>query len=196
MPDRRPRRNAQQVTAAIRDAVTRKLTESGYGDLTFEGVADAAEMNKSVLYRRFPDRPSLVLDTLLGSGVSDALPDTTEDLRSDLIAWLGTAVDRVSLLGPGVYRGIIGEAQADVLDTADRLIRNVTDLLEEHVLLPAQSRGQLGPAPLSAVTVQAPLRTLRDQALFGALTSHAVADVVDQVALPLYQAASGLTVTP
>ena len=189
MVTRRPRRTAEQVRRDIQDAVRTELADRGYDGITFDGVARAADMNKSVLYRRFPDRASMVLDALVGAGVPDALPTPCGELRGDLIAWLTTAADRVTLLGADTYRGIIGEAKDETLARADALLGNVTDLLGDEVIAAARERGELGPEPLDPVTVQAPLRTLRDRMLFG-MSDGAVTEVVDRVALPLYRAAS------
>lgn len=189
MTTRRPRRTAEQVKADIQDAVRSELVDRGYDGVTFDGVARAADMNKSVLYRRFPDRASMVLDALVGAGVPAALPSPRGELRADLIAWLTTAVDRVMLLGADTYRGIIGEAKDETLTKADALLSNVTDLLEDEVIAAARERGELGPGPLDPVTVQAPLRVLRDEMIFGA-SGDVVTEIVDHIALPLYRAAS------
>lgn len=196
MAERRSRRNAQQVSEAIRSAVRAEIAARGYHGLTFERVAQRADMNKSVLYRRFADRASLALDSLLGSGVPDALPGSCGDLRGDLIAWLTVAMDRATLLGSGVYRGIVGEAGPEVLQLVDGLVREVTSRMEECIIEPARRRGQLGPVPLAPVTVQAPLSALRDLMMFDSQTPHTVVDVVDQVAVPLYRMQSGLVAPP
>src|SRR3981189_2245808 len=81
----RRRRGGSAVEKAISDAVIAELAEVGFGRLTFDGVAERAGTGKSPLYRRGPDTPPLVIDTLEKLG-SD--PDTyarTGRLRDDLI---------------------------------------------------------------------------------------------------------------
>lgn len=193
MTERRRRRNAQQVHEAIQSAVAAEVADHGYEGLTFEGVARRAQMNKSVLYRRFPDRASMAVDALLGSGVSASLPTTRESLREDLVAWFTVALDRAALLGPGVYRGIVGEAGRATLEQVDSLMGDVTSAIRQYVIEPARRRGELGPVRLDALTVQAPLRALRDLMMFTTGNPHGqVENVVDRVAVPFYRERSGL----
>ena len=60
------RRRGEVLDAAIRDAVLELLAEHGPAGVTMEAVASAARTSKPVLYRRWPDRASLLRDTLLG----------------------------------------------------------------------------------------------------------------------------------
>lgn len=80
-----PRRRGKVLAQAIRHAVVDELAERGYAGLTFEGVATRAGTGKSTLYRRWADKPSMVVDCL-----SAAMPDPDDhplvgNLRDDLI---------------------------------------------------------------------------------------------------------------
>lgn len=80
-----PRRRGRVLARAISEAVVGELAERGYEGLTFEGVAARAGTGKSTLYRRWADKPSMVVDCL-----ADALPLPEEhrfagDLREDLL---------------------------------------------------------------------------------------------------------------
>ncbi|WP_436774757.1 TetR/AcrR family transcriptional regulator [Yinghuangia sp. YIM S09857] len=80
-----PRRRGRVLARAISDAVVAELGERGYSALTFEGVAARAGTGKSTLYRRWADKPSMVVDCL-----ADALPvldnhELAGDLREDLL---------------------------------------------------------------------------------------------------------------
>jgi hypothetical protein len=62
----RPRSSAldRRILAATRDA----LAAGGYQQLSMEAVARAAGVGKQTLYRRWPRRPLLVMDAILGPG--------------------------------------------------------------------------------------------------------------------------------
>jgi len=49
---------------AIRDAAWAVLADKGYDGLTFEAVAERAQISRTTLYRRFASKPELVAGTL------------------------------------------------------------------------------------------------------------------------------------
>ena len=57
------RRRGEELDAAIRGAVLDVLVEHGPGGVTMEAVAAAAGTSKPVLYRRWPDRASMLKDS-------------------------------------------------------------------------------------------------------------------------------------
>jgi AcrR family transcriptional regulator len=93
---------------AIFDAVLAELGEHGFARLSVEGVAARAGTGKSSLYRRWPTKTDLVVDTL-----RHALPPTataaprTGTLRDDLVVVLRRMAD--TLDGP------IGAAMASLI---------------------------------------------------------------------------------
>jgi AcrR family transcriptional regulator len=80
------------VRAAVQAATLDELAAAGYADLTIEAVAERAGVNRTTIYRRWPDKRSLVLGALL-DWAADQLPiPDTADLRRDL-RLLGQAID-------------------------------------------------------------------------------------------------------
>lgn len=61
------------------------LEETGFADLTIEGVAERAGVGKTTIYRRWPNKSSLVLDAFIEAATKEfPFPDTgsvQEDLR-------------------------------------------------------------------------------------------------------------------
>ncbi|SON59705.1 putative HTH-type transcriptional regulator [Mycobacterium simulans] len=82
------RRHGQELDAAIRDAVLRLVVEHGAASVTMEAVASAAGTSKAVLYRRWPDSPALVRDTLLRIAVAAIPHEDTGSYRQDMLAVL------------------------------------------------------------------------------------------------------------
>lgn len=83
------RRRGAALEAAILDAGWQQLAEAGFGGLTFEAVAARARTGKAALYRRWPDKESLLLAVLhhRGFGAQTEPPDTGS-LRDDVLAQL------------------------------------------------------------------------------------------------------------
>lgn len=82
------RRRGEQLEAAIRSAVLALLAEHGAAGVTMEAVAAAANTSKAVLYRRWPDSPSLLRDTLLQTATAAIPHADTGSYRGDMLAVL------------------------------------------------------------------------------------------------------------
>jgi AcrR family transcriptional regulator len=88
----RPGGRSARVQAAVQAATLDELAAAGYADLTIEAVAERAGVNRTTIYRRWPDKRSLVLGALLDYAADQLpIPDTA-DLRRDLHL-LGQAID-------------------------------------------------------------------------------------------------------
>jgi AcrR family transcriptional regulator len=88
----RPGGRSARVRAAVQAATLDELAAAGYADLTIEAVAERAGVHRTTIYRRWPDKRSLVLAALLGQTDDQVpIPDTA-DLRRDL-SLLGQAID-------------------------------------------------------------------------------------------------------
>jgi AcrR family transcriptional regulator len=76
----------------VQAATLDELTAAGYADLTIEAVAERAGVHRTTVYRRWPNKRSLVLAAVLDqTGEQVPIPDTA-DLRRDL-SLLGQATD-------------------------------------------------------------------------------------------------------
>lgn len=82
------RRHGAELEDAIRTAVLSLLAERGPGAVTMESVAAAARTSKPVLYRRWPDRASLLRDTLMGIATTAIPHADTGSFRGDMLAVL------------------------------------------------------------------------------------------------------------
>ncbi len=71
----------------ILDATLELLLEVGYDRLTMDGVARTARASKATLYRRWEDKPSLVVDAMVRARRAPELDDhDTGSLRGDLVS--------------------------------------------------------------------------------------------------------------
>ena len=106
-------RRGAVVRRAVLEATLEELGEGGYASLGIERVAARAGVHKTTVYRRWPDRETLVTDALLELAAADfAIPDTGDvdrDLHAfaqSLVEWLHGPVGRpmVAMLGSDAAR--------------------------------------------------------------------------------------------
>ena len=67
---RASRRSTQEVRDLIVEAASEQFAERGYAQTTMRGIASAAEISLSVLYRQFPSKEGLFSATLLAPFIS------------------------------------------------------------------------------------------------------------------------------
>ncbi|MFI1370131.1 TetR/AcrR family transcriptional regulator [Streptomyces griseochromogenes] len=113
MTDRRASRNDNRSEAIMRAALDLAL-EVGYAKLSIEAVATRAGVGKHTVYRRWPSRGLLFLDSVLTLSTEDLSHPNTGDVVADLREVITKAVDLLDQppWGP-LYRALIGEAQHD-----------------------------------------------------------------------------------
>jgi AcrR family transcriptional regulator len=130
---------------AVCAATLALLAEHGYAQLTVEHIAARAGVGKASVYRRWPDKVSIVLDALGRSPGRPAAPDTGS-LRDDALGFLRSLVDYRTQHAEAVA-AISGEALTDprfgeAFRTA--LAEPVMDALRE-IVERAIARGELSP---------------------------------------------------
>ena len=111
---RAPQRRSEQARLAVLHAADDLLAERGFAGMTIEGIAARAGVAKQTIYRWWPSKVDVLLDTLIDdSRESLAVPDTgsaIEDARRYL-----RALARFLTQDPAgqVLLALIGEAQHD-----------------------------------------------------------------------------------
>jgi AcrR family transcriptional regulator len=100
---RRPGGRTAEVTARIHDAIIQLLIESGVQACTVKAVAERAGVERSTLYRRFPDKWEAIIDALMARAAADVMPDLGNSFAGDLSSVLRKLRDTLeSPLGPAV----------------------------------------------------------------------------------------------
>jgi AcrR family transcriptional regulator len=110
-PERRPGRPRDvRAGAAIIDAAVEVLADKGPGGFTVDAVAARAGCGKATIYRRWPSRAALLLDTAHHMGLEPGDIDTGS-LRDDLIAMLTELGTKMRDTASGrILPGVIAEA--------------------------------------------------------------------------------------
>ena len=145
-------RRSEPARRAILAAALDQVAEVGYAKLSVEGIAAAAGVGKQTIYRWWPSKGAVLLDSLLAlsegqDGEVAALPDTG-DLEADLKLVLRATVDE---LDNPRYDGPMRALTAEMLrDPA--LAAACTERLDEPIkalklqrLRSAQEAGDLPP---------------------------------------------------
>ncbi|HEX6661578.1 MAG TPA: TetR/AcrR family transcriptional regulator [Sphingomicrobium sp.] len=100
---RRPGGRTAEVTHRVHDAILELLVEGGAQACTFTAVAERAGIERSTLYRRFPDRWEAIIDALMDFAAKDVLPDLGRSFVHDLRSVLRKLRDALeSPLGPAL----------------------------------------------------------------------------------------------
>jgi AcrR family transcriptional regulator len=184
----RLRRRGAVLEDALLTAVWEEVTDAGYRALTIEGIAARAHAHKSVIYRRWPNRASLVRAAIrhrLGS-LGDDVPDTG-DLRQDLLIVMQRFRDYAQRIGPDIVRGLASEA-ADLPDE----VYDVTPAIITTVLQRAAERGEVATHRVTRRITHLPGDLLRHELLtpHGDLTDENLEGILDELLLPLVTAPS------
>ncbi len=95
---------------AVLDATLMRLAEAGFERLSIPEIADVAGVNKTSIYRRWPDKAALVQAALnTATGHADTPPDTG-GLRGDLVELARTTAAFIrSPVGKAVVRILFSE---------------------------------------------------------------------------------------
>jgi AcrR family transcriptional regulator len=135
---------SRQVVETVRNATMAELARVGFPGLTIEGIARAANVNRTTIYRRWPSKGALllaVIEPLLERFDHD--PDTGS-LGGDLLALMLMIGENVALPEGQAVRRAVGS-------TSDEL-KKLVDVVNDRALGAfrrafdrARDRGEVGP---------------------------------------------------
>jgi AcrR family transcriptional regulator len=183
------RRRGATLEHALLDAAWEELQESGYAKLTMERVADRAGTSRAVIYRRWRNRPELVIAAMHHRRpvLSGAIPDTGT-LRGDTLAVLRRASTRITEIGPDTVIGMLGDLLSDegAFDhTLDQLLRGGGEVMSsvlDRAVARGESRENIGPR-----IAVLPLDLLRHELILTHQppSQDTLEEIVDEIFLPL-----------
>src|SRR5215472_1849460 len=186
----RKRRRGLDLEEAILEAAWDELVAVGYAHLTVDGVAARARTSKAVLYRRWPNLPSLVLAAMRHHGpiLSGPVPDTGS-LRGDVLALLSRMSERFAARGPEFLYGLLPEYYRD--DELFSYLQTQTSQVATDVMMTilehAAERGEVQLDTIPPYVATLPIDLMRHEVLVtrAAASQEAVLAIVDGIFLPL-----------
>ncbi|MFF7606245.1 TetR/AcrR family transcriptional regulator C-terminal ligand-binding domain-containing protein [Streptomyces parvulus] len=147
MTDRRASRAADRTDAIMRSTLE-LARENGFAKLSIEAVAARSGVGKHTVYRRWPSRGLLFLDSVLSLNTGGLDHPDTGDVVADLREVMTRAADLLGRppWGP-LYRDLIGEAQHDPKVAAALNQRFIEPQTANTLarLRAAQDQGQIAP---------------------------------------------------
>jgi AcrR family transcriptional regulator len=183
------RRRGESLERAIFGAVLDQLQTVGYVGLTMEGVAAAAHTGKAALYRRWPRKEDLVVDTLEHVLPSPCdLPDHG-DVRDDLLDLLRRQAEMLNSPAGCAIQCLMPEVERD--ESFARLlherVKEPRKRMFLNLLARGADRGQVRPEAVTQLVAEVgPALVMQRFFAEGAPVPDAyVVSVVDDVVMPL-----------
>jgi AcrR family transcriptional regulator len=186
------RRRGGILEAAVLEAAWQELTETGYAAFTMEGVAARARTSRAVLYRRWPNRPELVVAALRHhTKLTAADAPDTGTLRGDLLALL-----RNMSSGVGEVAGVLSFLIADYFTEAgrpplavlrERAIADDSKTEMTLILERAIERGEIRPERLSPRIASLAADLVRHDLIMtqAPVPDATLVEIVDRIFMPL-----------
>jgi AcrR family transcriptional regulator len=179
----RSRRRGAALEDALLQAAWEEVSSAGYAKLTMEGVAARAGTAKSVIYRRWPNRATLVRAAIrhhLGSLAGDVFD--TGDLREDVLAVLRRFRANFEEVPADTIHGLLSELP----DIPDDVLAVSPEVITA-MLYRAAARGEVRPDRITPRIAALPGNLVRHELIVphGDLSDAALAGIVDEIFLPL-----------
>jgi AcrR family transcriptional regulator len=188
---KRPRRRGKALDDAIFLATLDELAETGYANLTMEGVAERARAGKASLYRRWPTRVELVMDAVYHAFPDPSTPVDTGGLRGDLLAALREAAELLAGPAGEALRAVLSDVLRDPARTAEarRRSQGRGRRAMREIARRAAERGEIDLAAVTPRRQEAGLALLRHHFLFNGvpIPDSVIVEIVDDVLLPLFR---------
>lgn len=151
-PARRPGGRTARVRRRILEAAAELIARDGIGGLRYDQVAELAEVNKTSVYRNWPDRNALIADALATFGADVAPLHDSGDIDADLVDFLeALAAATASPQGRALLTVVASarenpELRAVVDEVFERRLGTLDDRLKIAI-----ERGELPPVETSFV---------------------------------------------
>jgi AcrR family transcriptional regulator len=187
--DVKTRRRGAALEAVLLDAAWDELEAGGYANLTMEAVADRAGTSRAVLYRRWHNRPEMVIAAIRRHRpmLSGEVPDTGS-LRGDVLALLSRMSDRMAEIGPETMYGVLGDyfADAELFSRVQEQVLQIGAGVMATILGRAEARGEAR-ADISPMTATLPTDLFRNRMFLtrNPPSGDVIAEIVDEIFLPL-----------
>lgn len=185
-----PRRRGEALHTAIYQATLDELAAGGYAALTMEKVAERARASKASLYRRWPTRMELVMETVYHMLPDPTATPDTGELRGDLIAGLQQMARLLAGPAGEALRGVLSDVLSDPARTAEvrRHSQGNGRRIMQEIARRAVERGEIKAESVTPQRLLAGQALLRHHFLFdhGPIPDELIVQIVDEVILPLF----------
>ncbi len=185
----------RHLDARVLEAASALLAERGYEGMSVDAIAARAGVGKAAIYRRWAGKAELVLDVVRAAGFPVDEVRNTGTLRGDLLAMLENLRRRLDARGMAHVAGVVvAMREHDELRAAvhEQLV-SAWAQATEAIVARAVARGEIAPRPPASLELFAQLApalvSLRILASMGEVGSEFMTQLVDEVLLPVLEAA-------
>lgn len=183
------RRRGKLLRDAVFAAVVEELIDHGYSGMTVERVATRAQTGKTTVYRHWPTKQDLVLDTVrdIVRPIDD--PPFSGSVREDFLIMLCSITSEMEADTWTALRSLLGEAHRHpeiVRVVFEELIEPRQRIMLES-LRQAAARGEISASAVSLLPVQVAIGVVNLHLLqYGAVPNdRELIDLVDRAVLPI-----------
>ena len=189
------RRRGAELEAAVLAAVRDEVARTGYTNLTYEGVAAAAETGKAVLYRRWPTKAEMVLAAFAADGqIAEMGNVDTGSLAGDLTEAMTRGRELLDARRD-VLLGLHADVDSKSVDLFGTLFAGRIATTFGGIVERARRRGDLGDLPVPQRVLEVPIVMLRHEVLLrGRVTDNDLDEMIRMCIIPLFGAVSGRAV--
>lgn len=191
------RRRGPVLERAILDAALEQLSTVGWSGLTMEGVAARAQTGKAAVYRRWPSKEDLVADALQAGLPTLEVAADHGSIREDLFQLCLRVRDAMYSRSGFALRSVLYECD---IATAERfhgvIVRGIVEpsnRLFREVVRRGVTRGDVRPDVTGDLVfdVIPGLMMYRSKVCGSELPDGDIADMIDQVMVPLLRPSNG-----
>ena len=190
------RRRGEVLEAAIIEAAWNEWSDVGYNRLTMEGIAIRAKTSKAVLYRRWPNKYSLIVAALRKyiPKRSIEIPNTG-DLRNDVYTFLHEITETLNAIGFQTLSGLLNEYRDEEGKSLFSLLPQILHPKTEGrkitvmttILKNAEARNEIVLEKISPRIISLPLDLLRYEIITvqAPISDETIVEIVDDIFMPL-----------
>lgn len=149
-----PDRRSESARRATLDAALALCAESGYANLTIEGIAARAGVSKKTIYRWWPSKGAVLLDAIAEAVTTTATHPDTGHLVDDLVTQLKAVIALLNPPHTSPAAALIAEAMRDEelgISLRETLIRPNIALFDARIRA-AQEQGEI-PAGIDSMLI-------------------------------------------
>ncbi|KRM11822.1 TetR/AcrR family transcriptional regulator [Paucilactobacillus suebicus] len=186
------RRRGKELEHDLLEAAWNEFQDKGYDKLTMEGIAARAETTKTVLYRRWPNKAIILINSFKEFGPKVNMdPVDTGNLRDDLVTMMEPPIQLFEVLGKEAVQGLIADQVGDQIYGLFEHISGdeapITKIITP-ILHRADERGEVKMDNMDARVTSLPAVLLISTVLSqGMLTKKDLVDIVDDVVMPVFK---------
>jgi AcrR family transcriptional regulator len=183
------RRRGAALTDALHAAALAELAEHGFAEFSIERVAARARTGKSAIYRRWPTKLELIVDTLAAAFPEPPPAVSSGELRTDLVRFHEAWAEALAGPAGAALRANAGQHRRhpEIADALRARIVEPRQRILRQLLEAGSERGEVRAEAITPECMDVGPALLRQRFLEGGEPLD-VEWLVDEILLPIFRA--------